>query len=369
MRVVVSQERAGGSEAIRQLLLGMGLECGSGDCVAHADLPVRLAQNPADLVLVQGGADPSSAAGAVRQAVPLTKAPLMVIGPAADAGQILQYLQAGAREFLDEARLQENLENALEKLRQVGESRQGQGTVIGVVSPSPGAGVTTVAINLAFVRAGQFPNQVALVEMGRGAADMALALDLKPRHTVGDIHQEHDRLDARLLRQSMLEHPAGVQILTHKPGALSVDPLPARTVRKSVILLRTVYAVSVLDLGHEPGEEHYEALRLCDSVAVVVRLDVPSLKHARRFVQELEKRGVPKERLQLVANRYGDKGQVPWKNAEEAVGGKFAGWITHDPGRVNSALNQGQPVVKTSSYSGITRRFVKLADQLNGKPH
>jgi len=346
----------------------MGLECASGDCVAHADLPVRLAQNPADLVLVQVGTETTNTVSVVRQALPLTKAPVMVTGPAADAGQILLYLQGGAREFLDEARLQENLENALEKLQLTGESRKGQGMVIGVVSPTPGAGVTTVAINLAFVEARKHPKQVALLEMGRGAADLALALDLKPRHTVGEVHQEHDRLDSRLLRQSMLEHPGGVQILTHKPGALSVDALPAQTVRKSVILLRTIYAVSVLDLGHELGEEHYEALRVCDSVVVVVRLDVPALKHARRLVQELEKRGLPRNRIQMVANRYGEKGQVPWKGAEEAIGGKFAGWITHDPERINSALNQSQPVVKVSSYSAVTRRFVKLADQLNGKP-
>ena len=368
MRVVVAQEQPANSDAIRQLLLGMGLECGAGDCVAPTNLPVRLAQNPADLVLVRATAETSATVGVVRQALTLTRAPIMVMGSAADAGQILLYLQGGAREFLDEARLQENLENALEKLRLTGESRQGQGLAIGVVSPTPGSGVTTVAVNLAFVWARGKPNQVALLEMGRGAADLALALDLKPRHTVSDVHQDHDRLDARLLRQSMLEHPGGVQILTQKAGALSVDPLPALTVRKSVILLRTIYAVSVLDLGHDLGEEHYEALQLCDFVAVVVRLDVPGLKHVRRFVQELEQRGVPPGRVQLVANRYGQKGQIPWKNAEEAVGGKFAGWIIDDPGRVNAALNVGQPVVRASSYSGVTRRFYKLADQLNGKP-
>jgi pilus assembly protein CpaE len=287
------------------------------------------------------------------------------MGPAADAGQILLYLQGGAREFVDESRLQENLEKALDRLSVSSEVRPGQGIVIGVVSATPGGGVTTVATNLAFVQARKHPNQVALIEMGRGAADLALALDLKPRHTVADVHQDHERLDARLLRQSMLEHPGGVQILTQKSGALTVEPLPPLTVRKSVILLRTIYAVSVLDLGHDLGEEHYEALRLCDSVALVVRLDVPALKHARRLAQELEKRGVPPARIQLVANRYGQKGQVPWKNAEEAVGGKFAGWLTEDPGRVNAALNQGQPVVTASSYSGITRRFYKLAEQLN----
>jgi pilus assembly protein CpaE len=208
---------------------------------------------------------------------------------------------------------------------------------------------------------------VSLLEMGRGAADLALALDLKPRHTVADVHQDHDRLDARMLRQSMLEHPGGVQILTQKSGALRVEPLAPHTVRKSVILLRTVYAVSVLDLGHDLGDEHYEALRVCDFVVVVVRLDVPSLKHARRLLQELEARGVTRDRVRLVANRYGQRGQVAWKNAEEATGAKFAGWITEDVGRVNAALNQGRPLVQHARYAGITRRFYKLASQLNGK--
>jgi pilus assembly protein CpaE len=367
MRVVVAREQPGNSEAIRQLLLGMGLECAAGDCVSHQDLPVRLAQNPTDVVLVQAAGDTAGTVAVIGQALPLTKAPVLVMGPTADPGQILVYLHGGAREYLEEAKLQEGLEGALERLHLRGEAHPKQGIVIGVVSATPGSGVTTVATNLAFINAEGHKDQVALIEMGRGAADLALALDLQPRHSTGEVHQDHDRLDSRLLRQSMLAHPGGVQILTHKAGALGVEPLPARTVRKSVILLRTVYDVSVLDLGHDLEDEHYEALRLCDEVALVVRLDVPGLKHARRLAQEMEKRGVPRDRIRLVANRYGQSGQVPWKNAEEAVGGKFAGWITEDAGRVNTALNQGQPLVKASRYSGITRRFYKLAEQLNGK--
>lgn len=367
MRVVVAQEQPGSSEPIRQLLLGMGLVCGAGDCVAHADLPVRLAQNPADLVLVRAGADVGATLDVVRQALPLTKAPVMVMGPAADAQQILRYLQGGAREFLDEAQLQTNLESALEKLRLSGEGRQGTGVVVGVVSPTPGSGVTTVATNLAFTWAEKHPNQVALIELGRGAADLALSLDLTPRHTVADVHQDLGRLDATLLRQSMLAHPGGVQILAHKAETLATEPLAPATVRKSVILLRTVYAASVLDLGHTLDEEHNEALRLCDFVVVVIRLDVPALRQARRFLRLLDTVGVPKDRIRLVANRYGQRGQVAWKKAEEAIGAKFAGWITDDAGKMNAALNQGQPLVKVARYAGITRRFYKLTDQLNGQ--
>jgi pilus assembly protein CpaE len=367
MRVVVAQEQPGESEPIRQLLLGMGLECGAGDCVSHADLPVRLAQNPADLVLVRAG-EPEAVLGAVREALPLTKAPVMVTGASADAPQVLQYLHAGARAFLDEAKLQPELEGALEKLRLTGEAHPGQGLIVGVVSATPGSGVTTVAVNLAFVWADKHPNQVALVELCRGAADLALCLDLNPRHTVADIHQNWNRLDSRLLKQSMLAHPGGVQILAQKPETLEAEPLPAHAVRKSVILLRTIFAVSVLDLGHTLGEEQHEAMRLCDVVAVVVRLDVPALRQARRLVRLLEERGIPKDRIRLVANRYGQRGLVNWRKAEEAVGAPFAEYVPDDSGKVNSALNQGQPLVRATRYAGISRRFFKLATQLNGRP-
>jgi pilus assembly protein CpaE len=368
MRVVVAQEHPDSSEPMRKLLLGMGLECSAGDCVSHTDLPVRLAQNPTELVLVRAAADPGVTLGAIRQALPLTKAPVMVLGSAQDAQQIIQYLQAGAREFLDEADLQANLENALEKLRLTGDRHPGQGVVIGVTSATPGSGVTTVAVNLAFAWAEKRPNQVALVELGRGAADLALCLDLKPRHTVADVHQNSDRIDSTLVKQSMLAHPGGVQILAHKPETLLADPLPPLAVRKSVILLRTIYAASILDLGHALEAEHFEALRLCDSVAVVVRLDVPALRQARRFLRLLSERGVPKERIRLVANRYGQRGQVAWKQAQEAIGESFASWIYDDSRKANLALNQGQPMVKLGRFSGVARRFYKLAEQLNGKP-
>src|SRR5690242_4608183 len=104
MRVVVAREQPGSAEAIRQTVLGMGLECGAGDCVTHADLPVRLAQNPADVVLIRAGAGPAATVQVIQQARPLTKAPLLVFGSGAEAGEILHYLQAGAREYLDEGR-------------------------------------------------------------------------------------------------------------------------------------------------------------------------------------------------------------------------------------------------------------------------
>jgi pilus assembly protein CpaE len=335
--------------------------------VSHADLPVRLSQGPIELLLVQVGASADATLSVIRQAQTLTRAPVMILGGAAQSEDAGQYVQAGAFEFLDETQLRPGLEGVLEKLRLSGDKKFGQGTMIGVLSATPGSGVTTIAANLAFALAEKHPNKVALLELGRGVADMALSLDLQPRHTIADVHQNWQRLDATLLRQSMLAHPAGVQILAHKPETLTMEPLAAQAVRKSAILMRTTFELTVLDLGHTVGEEQVEALRVCDYVVVVVRLDVPALRQARRFLRLLDERGVPRDRIRLVANRYGQPGQIAWKKAEEALGEKFAQWITDDSGKLNSALNQGLPLVKVARYAGITRRFSKLADMLNGK--
>jgi pilus assembly protein CpaE len=367
MRVVITQEQTGANDQVRQAILGLGLECGAGDCVSFAELPVRLSQGGLDLVLVRTGAEPAAALAAIRQAVALTGAPVLAVGPATDVQQILETTRSGAREYLDESRLTSDLEAALEKLRGTAGPKHGHGLVVAVASATPGSGVTTVATNLAFIWAEKHPEQVALVELGRETADLALCLDLSPRHTVTDVAQNWHRMDAALLRRSMMEHPGGVRVLAQKPETLEVAPFDAQAVRKAVILMRTMYAVTVLDLGHVLSEEHYEAMRLADLVTVVVRLDVPALRQTRRFIGTCTERGVPRDRIRLVANRYGQKGQIGWRKAEEAMNAKFADYIPDDSGKLNQALNKGQPLVRVARRSSISRRFAKLAHHLNGR--
>src|SRR5207245_1529305 len=100
---------------------------------------------------------------------------------------------------------------------------------------------------------------------------------------------------------------------------------------------------------------------------LVVRLDVPSVRLSRQYIRQLEDLGVPRGKLHVAANRYGQSKQFPWKKAQEALGLPIVEWIPDDPGRVNEALNQGQPLMATAGRSSITRSFANLAGRLNGK--
>jgi pilus assembly protein CpaE len=346
----------------------MGLECAAGDCVPFTELPVRLAKGSAEMVLVRVGDNATPAHEAIRQALNLTRAPVLAVGPTINPHHILETLHSGAREYLDEDKLQASLETALNKLRAAGVVQHGNCRVIGVASATPGSGVTTVATNLAFLWAEELRDKVALIELGREAASLALNLDLDPRFTTADVAANWQRLDVAFLRQSMTPHGGGVQVLAYKPETLDVDPIEPSAVRKALILLRAAYSCAVLDLGHAFGEEHFEAMRLCDAVVVVVRLDVPSLRQARKLLRLCADKGVPRDRIRLVANRYGQRGQIPWKKAEEAVGAPFAEYVPEDSGKLNAALNQGQPLVRYSRGGSLARRLAKLAKQLNGQP-
>lgn len=115
MRVVIANEHTGHQDDIRPVVLGAGLECRSGDCVSYADLPVRLTQAVADLVLV--GLDSRGAAlSAIEYAAAHTKAPILAVGPTTDAQAIRQAVRAGAREYLDEANLRDEMVATLMKL-------------------------------------------------------------------------------------------------------------------------------------------------------------------------------------------------------------------------------------------------------------
>src|SRR5436305_11959513 len=219
MRAVIADESSKLGDRLRQVVLGVGLECGAADRVSYANLRGRLTQAPADLVLVVLGADRTDGLALIQE-LARTSLPVLAVGPSSDSQQILQALRAGARGYMDEAHLREELLSALEKLHASGSVPFRRGQTIAVLAATPGTGVTTVASSIAFALGERAPHRVALAEVGSGVPDPALNLNLEPPHTVADLTDHWERLDAAMLRQALVEHPAGVSVLAYKPETL-----------------------------------------------------------------------------------------------------------------------------------------------------
>jgi pilus assembly protein CpaE len=368
MRVVIAGEAGYRRERLRQAILGIGLECGPGDCVSCPELPGRLLQNPADLVLVCLDGTMATALPVIRQAVGLTLAPVLAIGPAADAEQVLQVLRHGAREYLHEETAAQELLAALDKLQLAGRGAPSWGEVLIVLGAKPGTGVTTVASNLAFALAKTHADGVVLAEMGGSVPELALDLNLHPTFSVADLEARIEELDATVVRQALVKHAAGLSVLVGAPDTFPRTMLESSALQKILVLLRTLFKFVVVDQGHSPGSACQAALEIASKVAVVFGLDVPSVRLTQELLRRMDDWNVPRDKVHLIANRYGQRKQFPWKQAQEALRLPIREWIPDDPARVNDALNQGEPLVQVAGRAGIGNSFFKLAAQMDGRP-
>jgi pilus assembly protein CpaE len=285
-----------------------------------------------------------------------------------DPQRIIRALRAGAREYLDLRQPRDELAQALGKLRPAGAADRPQGHLIAVTSACPGAGVTTTAAGLAFALARQDAGQVILAEIGNGVPELALDLDMEPRHAPPDLTRDWQRMDTTMLHHALIDHPTGVQVLAYPPGTLTPAIMNASGVGQLLLLLRSNCDVAVLDLGHAAKGALLKALLLCDAVALVTRLDVPGLRLTRQYLHDLVEGGAIQAKIHLVANRYGQRRQVAWRSIQESLGNNLGlSWLTDDPASINEALNHGQPLVQAAPRASLTKQVAKLARELAAK--
>lgn len=365
MRVLIVGDRAEDRDQCRRTARGLGLDCAAADTVPLADVRLRLARAPAvHCVLVLAEPDHLAAARAIRD-TGHEYGPVVAVTAAADAGVEKLARDAGATDVWTITQVREGLLRAAEDARRAGSADYRRGRVIAVASAHPGAGVTTVASGLAFGLAGN--GSVLLTEIGLGSPELALALDVTPPHSLVELLRRGDGMDASMIRNAAAHHPAGVDILAYLPDTLTTETLTAATARAFEILVRTGYDWVVLDTGHPQGDGTGTLLRQADVIVLVTRLDAPSLRRTRQYLRELQDSGVPAEAIEVVANRYGQNGLVPWRKAQEALKTTVNVWLPDDPKLVNQALTDGRPLIQTGPRSRLTRDLGALATTLRGR--
>jgi pilus assembly protein CpaE len=105
------------------------------------------------------------------------------------------------------------------------------------------------------------------------------------------------------------------------------------------------------------------ALAASDLVALVVQLNVSSVRQARRLLDTLQEEGHYAMPISIICNRYvrrwGDSVDV--KGAEKALGRKIDYFVANDYGVVMSALNQGIPVSEVKRRCSFVKDVHALA--------
>jgi pilus assembly protein CpaE len=365
MRIVLADNQQSRHGQLRRIVLGEGLTCEAQDIVGYESLAARLADGNADVVVVTFNGAVDEALAAVRTAHDVCEAPILAAGHNATVSLVREAVRAGAREFLDVDQLQQELAQVVGQIEAERQLPTGRGDLVCCYSPNGGAGVSTIAVNLAARLVEGRPDQVALVDLNSAPSDLALLLDLAPEHTLDDLCERWERMDRKLIARTMNRHASGLQVLAQAgypaEGGAAGRPVDPMAVGRLAVLLRRNYAAAVVDLDHALGAAELAAMSHASLIALVVRPDVPGLRRARWAVEAAAEAGVPRERFRPVINRWGQAGQVKKAQVEEILGLSVFQTIPEDSRLVNRAVNRGVPLAEVSKVARISRSFSSFA--------
>lgn len=362
MRTLIIGDPSALTTRISEVVARSGVDCGPIDLFPLASVLGNVGQLRYELMILVLSADPEHAVESLH-ALRGGQSTLLAVGPANDAKLVLHLLRLGADEYLDEGELETELPASLEHWRAKQLSRSGHGRIVGLLGASGGSGASTVAANLAVLLA-KWCGQAALIDMRAAASDLAALLDLKPTHGLADLCRNVGRVDANMLQQSLACHASGVHLLAAPDGFGDFAQINAQGVCEVLAVAKNLFPHIVLDLDRSLRPEQVAAVLQADLVLLVLRLDITSLRNARRIIDRLRELGVAEDRIRAVANRYGQPKELPVRKVEQALGITLAHRIPDDPAGMNLAGNAGVPVVLERPRAYVSRSLANLAAEV-----
>jgi pilus assembly protein CpaE len=325
-----------------------------GKLLRSASVPVSVLEDRAqrettpDVVIADIRGDAQSAmAGIERLRAASPGAGIFAIALNADPDLILQSMRAGANEFFTWPPAEETFQAAIRRTAARHETAQGAkpaATSLVFFGAKGGAGTTTVAVNCAVELARLSKRATIIVDLKSGLGEVALFLGVRPRYTLLDAIDNLHRLDREFLRELVVKHKSGLEILAgseqfDRPGAAD-----GGGIEELLRLLARQYEYIIVDAGSQINSCTVAALYAADTMYLVANPDVPSVRNAQRLLERVRQLGACGERVRVLLNRASEPYPIPPKQIETALGHPIHHTFPSDYKTVSTALNSGVPL-------------------------
>jgi pilus assembly protein CpaE len=362
-------------EPLRNLLLGMESVWVDAEGARYEFFPDIVAQSHPDVAIVALDSDQGKALQLIqRLRAEIPQLPIIAVSARGDGQSILQALRAGAKEFLTQPVVLEELMTTLQNLRTSGDHdgpASGGSMVIAMIGSRGGAGATSLAVNLGCTLAQNKSHSVALIDLDLALGDADVALDLIPDHTLADVAMNIERLDMQFLRRALCKHKTGLALLSRPLRIEEIGLIHEEHLQRLIGLLRASFTHLILDLGQSFTGTDQTAIRLADLVFIVTQLEITSVRNTVRILHHMGEDGGMADKARVLLNRNGSdfwEGDIGQKKAEDTIGRPFFWKIPNDFKSMVGSRSMGIPLVQHAPKSKIQQAINQLASALSAEP-
>ena len=337
-----------------------------------SELEGSIARRPASLVLVDLGAGSESFARfepLIRRA---RQTAFVFVCDDLHVDLVLKAMQIGARHCLMRKKLSAELPPLLARLREDGNPAPSaaEGQIITVLGAGGGCGATTVAINLAEELRLLSDGEALLVDLDRFTGAMATYLGTQCEYGIADVLGCRRTIDAHFVRSSATPCGEGLHLLG---SPASVDfggraELPLENLGHVLPACGAAFRWTVIDAPRCGIDATVQLAQSSALTIVLFQLSVVDVRITRSLVTALIDRGIARECIRPIANRY-HKGRalVTLDDADAALEGVEIGRLPNDYDSAIRALDLGQPLASVAPRSPLRKGIRDLAVQITSR--
>jgi pilus assembly protein CpaE len=265
--------------------------------------------------------------------------------------------------------LQANIRNLLTQKLTKTEAATDHGYVVGVLSATGGAGVSTIALNLAITYAKKFNAKVIAAEMRPGQGSWALDLNLtEPVGLVNLLSMELDDITMEAVSKELIQTNFGIKLLSASNQTEKVENASATPQLERVIdHLTHMAALVVLDIGTSFHPGFNAILNKCNELIMVVEPQPVPIKRSKLLASELHLKGFGslKTMSTVTVNRTRSDIVLNISQVEQILGYPAVMGFPPVVEQAYRAADRAVPLISVQPDGIIAMQFNTLASQIN----
>ena len=338
-----------------------------GTLLRLSSVPVLVADggNP-DIAVVDGRGDLSTAVATVERlrAADATTG-IFFVASDSNPDAILRSMRAGANEFFSWPPAKEALDEGIKRTAgRRAATAAPQATTMVFFGAKGGAGTTTMAVNSAVEISRLSKRPTVIVDLKPGLGEVSLFLGVRSRYTLLDALDNLHRLDGDFLRELVVKHKSGLEMLAGSDLFDRPGPGDSSALEEVFRLLGRQYEYIVIDAGSQMNPCSVSALYTADMIGLVANPDVPCVRNAQRLLDRIGQLGPCAERVKILLNRAAEPYPIPPAQLQSALGQPIFHTFPSDYKAVSTALNSGVPLALSGNtemaaqFDAFIRRII-----------